>query len=58
MNESTIKFVEKLVIADGRITFEKIVQKTGIIHGCVGNILHKHLKMQEVSACWVRPLTR
>ena len=53
VNENIIKFVEKLVIADGRITVEKIVEETGISHGCVGNILQKHLKVQEVFACWV-----
>ena len=47
------KKVWDLVYSDRRIQVEEIGQALGISHGSVSMILHDHLGMRKLTACWV-----
>ena len=52
-NEKMCKKVRDLVYSDRRIQVEEITQALGISHGSVLTILHDHLGMRKLTACWV-----
>jgi [histone H3]-lysine36 N-dimethyltransferase SETMAR len=51
--EDTIAKVEKLVLADRRLTIRYIAKTVGISFGSTQTILTEHLKLRKVSARWV-----
>ena len=51
--EEMCKKVWDLVYSDRRIQVEKIAQALGISHGSISTILHDHLGMHKLTACWV-----
>ena len=52
-DEEMCKKVRDLVYSDRRIQVEEIAQALGISHGSVSTILHDHLGMRKLTACWV-----
>ena len=47
------KKARDLVYSDRRIQVEEIMQALGISYGSVSTILHDHLGMRKLTACWV-----
>ena len=47
------KKVWDLVYSDRRIQEEEIAHALGISHSSVSTILHDHLGMRKLTACWV-----
>ena len=52
-DEEMCKKVRDLVYFDRQIQVEEIAQALGISHGSVSTILHDHLGMRKLTACWV-----
>jgi histone-lysine N-methyltransferase SETMAR len=44
---------EKLIRANRRIKYEELEEELGIGSAAVSSILHDHLKVRKVTACWV-----
>ena len=52
-DEEMCKKVRDLVYSDRRIQVEEVAQALGISHGSISTILHDHLGMRKLTACWV-----
>ena len=52
-DEEMCKEVQDLVYSDRQIQVEEIAQALGISHGNISTILHDHLGMRKLTACWV-----
>ena len=52
-NEEMCKKDRDLKYSDRRIQKETIAQALGFSHGSISTILHDHLGMSKLSACWV-----
>lgn len=53
VSEEIIKKVEKIVLADRRVTVRFVAEELKISIGSIFNIIHDHLGMRKVSARWV-----
>ena len=51
-DEEMCKKVRDLVYSDRQIQVEEIAQALGISHGSVSTILHDHIGMRKLTACW------
>lgn len=48
-----VRKIHEIVLADNRLKIDEIVEKVGISHGSVSNVLHEHLHMKKVSERWI-----
>ena len=46
------KIVRDLVYSDRQIQVEEIAQALGISHASISTMLHDHLGMRKLTACW------
>lgn len=51
--DENIDAVRAIVMADRRVTTERLEHEVGISHGSIIKILHKYLNLKKVSARWV-----
>ncbi|GBP22243.1 Histone-lysine N-methyltransferase SETMAR [Eumeta japonica] len=53
VTERNVRKIEKLVLADRRIKLWHITEELQISKERVGEIIHEHMNMRKISACWV-----
>ncbi|GBP71697.1 Histone-lysine N-methyltransferase SETMAR [Eumeta japonica] len=53
VTEENVRKIEKLVLADRRIKLWQIAEELQISKERVGEIIHEHMNMRKISACWV-----